>query len=89
MQDKDSKKDSGLRSAVDEIGNPNNGIQDHGGYDLAEAVTGLKRSTLQSMVCRHQIPFMRLGPRLPVFSRSELIQWMAERRVVPGSGVTR
>ena len=52
-----------------------------GYYDLAVAVTGLKRGTLQAKVSRGQIPHYRLGKRLVVFSRHELTQWMDERRV--------
>ena len=55
-------------------------------YPGAAAVTGLKIPTLQSMVCRKQIPHYRLGKRLVVFSRAELVAWMAARRVVLGHG---
>jgi excisionase family DNA binding protein len=54
---------------------------ERGYYDLAVAVTGLKRGTLQAKVSRGQIPHYRLGKRLVVFSRQELTQWMHERRV--------
>ncbi len=50
-------------------------------YGGAAALTGLKIPTLQSMVCRKQIPHYRLGKRLVVFSKIELIEWMAARRV--------
>jgi excisionase family DNA binding protein len=50
-------------------------------YPGAAAVTGLKIPTLQSMVCRKQIPHYRLGKRLVVFSRTELMKWIEERRV--------
>ncbi len=50
-------------------------------YDEAAAITGLKVATLQSMVCRRQVPHYRLGKRLVIFSRAELVAWMNERRV--------
>lgn len=50
-------------------------------YEGASALTGLKVPTLQSMVCRKQIPHYRLGKRLVVFSRAELTAWMSSRRV--------
>ena len=52
-------------------------------YPVAAAITGLKIPTIQSMVCRRQVPFYRLGKRLVVFSRRELEAWMKERRVDP------
>jgi excisionase family DNA binding protein len=52
-----------------------------GYYDLAEAVTGLKRGTLQSKVSRGEIPHYRLGKRLVVFSKKELEEWLSQRRV--------
>lgn len=51
-------------------------------YDGAAAITGLKVATLQSMVCRHQVPHYRLGKRLVVFSKAELLAWMQERQVL-------
>lgn len=50
-------------------------------YGGASALTGLGIPTLQSMVCRRQIPHYRLGKRLVVFSKVELAAWMAARRV--------
>ncbi len=50
-------------------------------YDGAASLTGLKIPTIQSMVCRKQIPHYRLGKRLVVFSKSELTAWMNARRV--------
>ncbi len=50
-------------------------------YAGASELTGVGVPTLQSMVCRKQIPHYRLGRRLVVFSRVELIAWMNERRV--------
>lgn len=50
-------------------------------YTGAAVVTGLSVNTLQSMVCRRQIPHFRLGKRLVVFSRKELEDWLERRRV--------
>jgi excisionase family DNA binding protein len=50
-------------------------------YDGAAALTGLKVPTLQSMVCRRQIPHYRLGKRLVIFSKAELMAWMSQHRV--------
>lgn len=50
-------------------------------YDEAAVITGLKVATLQSMVFRRQVPHYRLGKRLVIFSRTELVAWMNERRV--------
>ncbi len=50
-------------------------------YGGAANLTGLKIPTIQSMVCRKQIPHYRLGKRLVVFSKSELTAWMNARRV--------
>ena len=75
----DSKDKGALRDVVD--GLDRNGSKDKGTYDLAVEVTGLKRSTVQSMVCRREIPHTRLGVRLVVFSRADLEAWMRERAV--------
>ncbi len=55
---------------------------DKGGYTLAVEETGLPLGTLYSMVARQQIPHIRLGPRLVVFSRSELRKWLSANSVV-------
>ncbi|MEM9113530.1 MAG: helix-turn-helix domain-containing protein [Myxococcota bacterium] len=54
-------------------------VSQRGGYDVAQEVTGLARGTLHSMVSRGQIPHTRLGPRLVIFDRDELQDWMAQR----------
>lgn len=54
-------------------------------YRAAAAFIGVPLSTLYSMVCRKQIPHIRLGGRLVVFSRAELETWMNERRVSPAA----
>ena len=55
--------------------------EDKGGYEVAERVTGMKRSTLYSCVHHKAIPHYRIGKRLVVFSAEELRQWMERRRV--------
>ena len=50
-------------------------------YAEASGLTGLKIATLQSMVCRKQIPHFRLGKRLVIFSRRDLLAWLETRRV--------
>ena len=77
MQEKDRNN---LGVVVDARGNETRTLE-RGGYTLAEEVTGLKRSTLQSKVCREEIPHTRLGKRLVIFSRAELEAWMRERAV--------
>lgn len=56
---------------------------ERGTYELAERITGLRRSTLHSMVSRRQIPHTRLSSRLVVFDARELESWMRERHVDP------
>lgn len=50
-------------------------------YPEAAAVTGLEVGTLQSKVSRKQIPHYRLGRRLVVFSKLELLEWMNQHKV--------
>jgi excisionase family DNA binding protein len=50
-------------------------------YKEAAAHLGLKIGTLKAMVCRKEVPHIRLGPRLVVFDPTELDAWLAERRV--------
>jgi len=60
--------------------------QEVGGYALAERLTGLKRSTLYSLVCQKRIPHSRLSGRLVRFRASELVQWLDEHRVAVAVG---
>lgn len=53
------------------------------GYEIAERITGVRRTTLASMVHRRQIPYVRLGKRIVRFSPSELRSWVDSRRVAP------
>lgn len=50
-------------------------------YAEAAAHLGLKLGTLKAMVCRKEVPHIRLGPRLVVFDSSELDEWLLARRV--------
>lgn len=54
---------------------------DKGGYDLAQEETGLPRGTLYSMVAKRQIPHVRLGKRLVIFSREMLRNWLDSNKV--------
>jgi len=42
-------------------------------------MTGIRRGTLYSMVCRGEIPHFRLAPRILRFRASEIAEWMASR----------
>jgi excisionase family DNA binding protein len=50
-------------------------------YSDAAQMLGIPTSTLQSMVCRKEVPHVRLGRRLVVFSRRALEAWMLSRTV--------
>ena len=52
-------------------------------YREAAEFLGVKLPTLQSMVCREQVPHVRLSGRLVVFERDALEKFIAERRVSP------
>jgi excisionase family DNA binding protein len=54
-------------------------------YIEAAEFTGIAVTTLYTMVCRKQIPHVRLGKRLVRFPRAELDAWMRERFVPPAS----
>ena len=51
------------------------------GYTEAAAYLGLKVSTLRSLVCRKQVPHIRLTPKLVVFDRDALDAFMREKAV--------
>lgn len=51
-------------------------LEQRGGYDLAQQITGLKRGTLYALVSRKRIPHRRLGRRLVIFDRAELERWL-------------
>jgi excisionase family DNA binding protein len=50
-------------------------------YDEAAAFLNIKRSTLQSLVCRKRIPHIRLGVRFVRFNADALQKWLNERAV--------
>jgi excisionase family DNA binding protein len=50
-----------------------------GGLELAEAVTGLSRSTLYKKTHRREIPHRHVGGRL-YFKRAELLAWLEAGR---------
>ena len=58
------------------------------GYAGAAAHTGLAKGTVRAMVCRRQIPHLRLGPRLVRFRRSDLDRWLHERLVLSQPAAT-
>ena len=42
---------------------------------------GIPVGTLRSMVCRRQVPHIRISPRVVVFDVAALEEWIAVRRV--------
>lgn len=59
-----------------------------GGYELAEEVTGICRNTLYYYVHKKKIPHSRIGGRLIRFNRDTLIAWLQANEVkVKKSGV--
>jgi excisionase family DNA binding protein len=52
-----------------------------GGYELAEQLTGLKRSTLYALVHERRIPHVRLSGRLVRFRADEVRAWLESHRV--------
>lgn len=56
------------------------------GYPEAADYLGLKIGTLRSLVCREQIPYIRIGPRIIRFAIDDLETLIAERRVAVGGG---
>lgn len=57
-----------------------------GGYQAAQAWTGIKRGTLHALVSQKRIPHYRVGPRLVIFDRIELEAWLAAGRVERKAG---
>lgn len=55
-------------------------------YAETAELLGVKRVTLYSMVSRHELPHVRLGPRLVRFRRSELAAWIAKCAVPAADG---
>jgi excisionase family DNA binding protein len=54
-----------------------------GGYTEAAQATGLKQSTLRSMVHHKKVPHIRVGPRTVVFDLDELEAWLKAKAVKP------
>ncbi len=54
-------------------------------YQMAAEYLGVAVSTLQSWVCRKQIPHLRLGRRMVRFQKAALDAWLRER-AVPAKG---
>jgi excisionase family DNA binding protein len=50
-------------------------------YRDAARRLGIPVGTLRSMVCRGQIPHIRISPRVVVFDAAVLDAWIASRRV--------
>jgi excisionase family DNA binding protein len=60
---------------------PANENQRRVGYAEAAKFVGIKVGTLRSMVCRKQVPHIRLGPQLVLFDLDELERWLHECHV--------
>lgn len=50
-------------------------------YREAARMLGIPVGTLRSMVCRRQVPHIRISPRIVVFDVAALEAWIATRRV--------
>ena len=50
-------------------------------YREAARLLGIPVGTLRSMVCRRQVPHIRISPRVVVFDVVSLEEWIAQRRV--------
>jgi len=55
-------------------------LPDEGGIEVAEEITGLKRSTIYKGTWNGSIPSKKFGKRL-VFSRNELTSWMESQTI--------
>lgn len=51
------------------------------GYSEAAQYLGIKVATLRSLVCRKQVPHVRITARLVVFDRDQLDAWLAAKSV--------
>lgn len=51
------------------------------GYRDASRLLAIPQGTLRSMVCRRQIPHVRISPRVVVFELAALESWVRERCV--------
>lgn len=50
-------------------------------YREAARLLGIPVGTLRSMVCRRQVPHIRISPRIVVFDVAALEVWISARRV--------
>ena len=50
-------------------------------YRDAARLLGIPVGTLRSMVCRRQVPHIRISPRVVVFDAASLEDWISRRRV--------
>ncbi len=50
-------------------------------YREAARMLGIPIGTLRSMVCRRQVPHIRISPRIVVFEVAALNAWITARRV--------
>ena len=50
-------------------------------YREGARVLGIPVGTLRSMVCRRQVPHIRISPRVVVFDVAALDEWISLRRV--------
>jgi excisionase family DNA binding protein len=50
-------------------------------YREAARLLGIPVGTLRSMVCRRQVPHIRISPRVVVFDAASLEDWISQRRV--------
>ena len=50
-------------------------------YREAAQLIGIPIGTLRSMVCRRQVPHIRISPRIVVFDYAAIESWIAARRV--------
>lgn len=48
-------------------------------YPAAARILGLPVGTLQNWVAQGKVPFVRIGPKSPRFSRAVLLAWVAAR----------
>jgi len=50
-------------------------------YRDAARLLGIPVGTLRSMVCRRQVPHIRISPRVVVFDAASLEDWISQHRV--------
>ncbi|MES2387842.1 MAG: helix-turn-helix domain-containing protein [Bacteroidota bacterium] len=72
--------EAAIRQFREHVAGPATPLPEIGGIELAEAVTGLSRSTLYNLTSAHQIPFYKKAKKL-YFKRSELERYVLENKV--------